>query len=106
MPPPQHRQVGVLKVLLENVKVSLHNELKINLENRSTWMLMSSFLGPKKVNHTIAFTPVKKEEVPMGRVSLGKSLWKDKDAVNRDYINTPSLTNDLTISIPSHVSAL
>lgn len=64
---------------------------------------MSSFLGPKIVNDTIAFTPVKKEEVPMGRVSLGKSLWKDKDAVNRDTINTPSLTNatvsDLTISI-------
>lgn len=73
-------------------------------------MLMSSFLGAKIVDHTIACTPVKKEEVPMGRVSLGKGLWKDEDAVNQDYINTPSLTNatvsDLSISIPSHVSAL
>lgn len=71
-------------------------------------MLTSSFLGPKIVNHPIAFTPVKKEEVPMGRVSLGKSLRKEKDAVNQDYINTPSLTNDPAsdLTIPSHVSAL
>lgn len=61
-------------------------------------MLMSSFLGSKIVNHPIAFTPVEKEEVPVGRVSLGKSLWKDKDAVNQGYVNTPSLTN-ATVSV-------
>lgn len=73
------------------------------VEEQIHLMLVSSFLGPKIVDHTVAFTPVKKEEVPMGRVSLGKSLWKDKDAVNQGYINTPSLTNatvsDSTISI-------
>lgn len=57
---------------------------------------MISFLRSKIVNHTISFTPIKKEEITMRRVSLGKSLKKDKDPVCHIYIKlTPNVQQTL-----------
>lgn len=58
-----------LKKAQQTTEQQIHFHMKTNL------------LGSKIVNHSIAFTAIKKEEVTMWRVSLGNSLRKDKDPV-------------------------